>query len=910
VKYRPAFRLLAAAGIVVFVLQCSTQFAGSVTETGNVTGTVVTKSSLKVAGAKVSLFAKKSEITAPDETSKPVEETYTDDTGHFAFMVDKGNYTIVASSDSEYAFQDDITPGSAIAKGMNIVLQNPGSIKGEIINSLELRGTGSVVVHLIGTAIFRNVENDGKFLIHDVPAGRYTLVSYSTYQPEFSPNYKQVTVSPDSITDLGKYSLTYNGIPIPKNISLTFDTAHQVVAVSWNSIGEYKDFQEYAVLRGTAGLADHNLKQIGYTQDTVFYDSITFDSSKVMKYEYCVLVRNKLGDAGKYYGIFTVSVMPFTTTIPNVNSVTATVDTVKGIVSLTWDSVATVEGFGGFLLTRTIKRQPMSSEKMDLTIDTLTTTTATRYSDSLFNGRLLSFSDSSFITVSYSLCIYKKNWDLYGMPTEIKALEIGPYFQRVPVVDSVHIDYDTLRGSLNISWDSLTNFPYLDGFVVTRTLSNAGANIQKLDTFFVKGKNAFRDTIYPTVVDFSILTATTAAYSVSVKHKAWNIAGKATTQSKSIFSYKKFKPVVSAGPDQNVDISSDVILQGTVTQSTWHVKKLEWKIGDNNWTVADGGKASFKTNASYDRETIVCILRAADSVGNVGLDTMNVVKQQLVVTFASLPSKNPCFTSQGSATAIPIAVVQGPGKDRYYQIGDIDYGKYAIWSTRDFHGWTLENASTGIINSGELVTAGGFYYYMNRLYTSYKSADGISWERIIPDQPSSDYMISNYFSMDNNLCLIGGPWYSGAPDLLYASNDGITWTKTSLPFSGPPKAVAVYDNKVYFIGANNRYVSPDKGITWNEDPMWDKDYAAFPDDALTGAYNDSALVVFYNERPAGVKKMSMLRNGVWSNVSVDVLAISYVNMNPPSLGLFLNRLLFQSGDPYGTNCSIKSIKLY
>src|SRR5512133_568763 len=172
--------------LLLLIANCTSgdNLAGSVTETGNVTGVVMSGNKQKVANAKVSLFKKKSEVMSPDEQTKPVEEVYTNDTGYFSFKADAGNFTIVAVSDSEYAFRDSVAPGKAGSKNMVIELRNPGKIKGIIQNSVELRGTGSVVVSIIVTSIYKNVDSDGSFLIDNVPAGTYTLVSYSTYQPE------------------------------------------------------------------------------------------------------------------------------------------------------------------------------------------------------------------------------------------------------------------------------------------------------------------------------------------------------------------------------------------------------------------------------------------------------------------------------------------------------------------------------------------------------------------------------------------------------------------------------------------------------------------------------------------------------------------------------------------------------
>ena len=889
--------------------------AGSGTETGNVTGTVFTSALAKVAGAKISLFKKKSEITSPDENSVPIEETYTNDTGYFSFKVDNGNYTIVAALDSQFAFHDSIIPGNVKAKDIKVVLETPGTIKGEIINSLELRGTGSIVVHLTGTSIFKNVETDGTFLIDNVPVGKYTLISYSTYQPEFSPNYKQVTVLTDSITDLGRFSLTYNGIPIPKNIKVVYDTAHEVVRISWDSIKNYKDFQEYAVLRGLAGQTEHNLKQVGYTKDTVFIDSVNFTSEQPVKYEYCVLIHNKLGEAGKYYGIYSTEVMPYKNEIPKIDTLKMTFDTIGGVVNLTWDSVATSEAFGGYMLIRKIVKGSKYENGMDSTpiIDTIARTTKLSYADSLFKTTL-SFTDSGESVVSYSICAYQKDWKLYGRLTLAKPLIVFPYYALVPVIESIRITQDTLRGTLNVAWDTLKNFSELECFTISRRIINDIAGINKSDTFSIKNTVSFIDTIYPRYVDINVSAGTTVSYAVSVKHKLWGITGGVRSQGVLIYSYKNYQPTVSAGIDQIVDISSDVVLQGTVVSNKWPITKLEWKIGEGNWVVADSGKMTFTTNSTFDRETIQCIFRATDSVGNVGLSMVNVVKQQLVVTFGNFPSKSLPAQATSTVTASAGNLLKD---DKFWITGDIDYGKYAVWSTKDFNSWTVENSSPGIQNGGQLVSCNGKMYSFNIEQKSYSSIDGVSWEEITPDLPKN----SGLYTMWSNVCVLNDKMYTIykpyqypdiSSDTLCISSDGVTWTRVGLSITETPGTVVANGLKLYLVGSNygsnKKMVSSDFGLTWTDAPMWDQDYSIFPDDYYQVLSDDSILVAYYNERPAGVKKMSMFRNGVWTNVPISSLGTSSDYYNNIFF-LFKNRLMCIIRSDY-SNYTIRSIKLY
>jgi hypothetical protein len=671
--------------------------------------------------------------------------------------------------------------------------------------------------------------------------------------------------------------------------------------VSWDSIKNYGDFQEFAVLRGQAGLPDHNLKQIGYTHDTVYFDSMTFSSEQTTQYEYCVLIHNKLGDAGKYYGIYSVDVMPYQTTIPKIDTIKAAFDTAHGVINLAWDSIPTFSGFDGYLLVRAIT----TTFETNSIIDTIGMIKKPSYSDSLYK-KTLSFSDSIVRIVSYSICAHRKDWNLYGRTSISKSLTIVPYYTKVPMIDSVAFKYDTLKGTLRVSWDSLKNFAGLEGYLVTRKILNSEAGIDKRDTFMVKNAASFIDTIYPKYVAFSALTGTTVTYGIAVKHKLWGITGGSRVANSMIFSYQYYKPIVSAGPDQNVDISSDVSLQAKVLNSAWPIIKQEWKIGDGDWVTADSGSGTFKTNSDFNTETIVCIFRATDSIGNIGMDTANIVKQQLVVTFGNLPTKS----MQATQTVVGIVV----NSDKFWLLGDIDYGKYAVWSTKDFNSWTLENSSPGIQNNGQMICCNGSIYSFGLSWgKSYKSQDGVSWNEITPDIPQMNTYTS-VCVLGTKIYFVGGNYsITGFTDTLFSSLDGVTWSRFGLSITESPVSLVAFDQKLYFTtgfyyNGGKRLVSSDNGITWADDPMWDKDYATFPDDIYQLFGDDSVMVAYYNERPAGIKKVSMFRNDIWTNVPIGGLGVSS-NYYENGYFLFKNRLMCIIQSNYNSY-TIRSIKLY
>jgi hypothetical protein len=100
------------------------------------------------------------------------------------------------------AFVPEVLAAGENQSDITVAIGKAGSISGEISNALEIHNSGSIVVHLLSTDIYRNIDNNGKFVIDNVPTGIHTLVSYATNPPDFFPDYRSVTVRSDSASVL------------------------------------------------------------------------------------------------------------------------------------------------------------------------------------------------------------------------------------------------------------------------------------------------------------------------------------------------------------------------------------------------------------------------------------------------------------------------------------------------------------------------------------------------------------------------------------------------------------------------------------------------------------------------------------------------------------------------------------
>jgi hypothetical protein len=434
-------------GAFAALLHCNSgeDIAGSGTETGNVTGVVTSGSqNSPVSGTQLKLFRKKSSIASPEQDFVPLEETITDENGRFSFDMESGTYTIVAASEDQYSFVDNILPGSERAKKLEVQLQNAGTIKGSIENTLELRGgTSQVVVHLIGTDFYTNVRIDGSFELSEVPAGKYRLVSYTTKINDFSPDYRSVTVKPDSVSNVGTYQLPFSGIPIPKNVSVRYDPALGANIVTWSPVVGYVDFQEYVIMRDSVANPDLGLRNIASTKDTFFIDKIDFSYGDKFHFEYSIKVRSKFEEEGAFYGKYSALATNPELLIATMPPVSLTYDTLTARTTLSWtplDGNSQHEDFGGYLITRS--RYSTRDDSVSTYYDSLPIPAyipdSLRQTDTLGIVQNAVFSETltpliqvlppeSIQVVIYSVAVYHVRWKRGG-----KAVQTTPIIIKKP----------------------------------------------------------------------------------------------------------------------------------------------------------------------------------------------------------------------------------------------------------------------------------------------------------------------------------------------------------------------------------------------------------------------------------------------------------------------------------------------
>ena len=446
----------------------------------------------------------------------------------------------------------------------------------------------------------------------------------------------------------------------------------------------------------------------------------------------------------------------------------------------------------------------------------------------------------------------------------------------VPLITGSVINFDVLHGVARLSWDSIPVSSGIGGFKIIRNITNASKSISKTDTIPLWNSNVFSDTIFPKIIPSDSTGEMQLSYSIAGFKTAWGIYGNAATVSAVVYSNRTFKPGISAGEDQTVDISSDVQLIGKVISSKFPIIKKEWKIGDSSW-VAGNGIIQFRTNSNLNTEKIPCIYRVTDSLGTVVEDTTMVTKTPLVVSLDNFPYTT--TPSYGMLIQPRITQKINAADTNEYLI----FNGYDIYTTKNFEKFTYNyympfnslvySASyDNNVNKYTFFIFQGKYYLYNTSLKSFTSSDAISWTEINPIfSTASSSVLSGPISFHNKLYMMTKGWK------LNTSTDGMTWD--TLGQQNYPKGI-VYNvgNKLVISNQNIHYSSIDEGTTWQVDNLWNSNDGGENGDSLYDvACSDSVTLVTYLEKSSGSKRMSMFRNGNWVTIPADITNVALSN---------------------------------
>jgi hypothetical protein len=220
------------------------------------------------------------------------DSTVTDNNGNYSFdtSLDAGTYVIEAASGNNAVLIDSVVVSAGPTPDTlpPDTLQPAGAIKGVVYLS-EGGDPRKVFVLAFGIDRFTSVNADGSFKFSALARGNYNLRLISSLDDYDVLDTVGVPVLSADTTDLDTIRLPFTGIPTPRNLSVSYDTLMQIVALTWDSANANL-VSSYNVYRRNVGLntvfARINISPVtgtSYRDSTGVQDSV---------YEYSVAAVN------------------------------------------------------------------------------------------------------------------------------------------------------------------------------------------------------------------------------------------------------------------------------------------------------------------------------------------------------------------------------------------------------------------------------------------------------------------------------------------------------------------------------------------------------------------------------------------------------------------------------------------
>lgn len=304
---RPLLHWLVGIVIAMALVSCGgtndETFTGTNDETYSSGVFFLSGGSRRAVGADVQVFPRQqTEVVAhgtTDQNGRPVVEPVAD-----------GAYSVKVTSSGQVVFLDSVPASQGRLRFVaNDTLELPGTLSG-IVSVQPQDDPKTVVVHVLGTDVWSNVDSLGRFRLEGLAQGKFRLqlaTSLPDYQTTFpSPvrawNDSDV-VLPDTI------HMLYTGIPVVQGITGRSDSSTGEIVLSWHPTS-YRNLQRYLVFRDTAGALVRSTVAYGWTTDTFWRDTAASRALATVVWSYRVVVETKTGKPGGWFGQLDVTAVP------------------------------------------------------------------------------------------------------------------------------------------------------------------------------------------------------------------------------------------------------------------------------------------------------------------------------------------------------------------------------------------------------------------------------------------------------------------------------------------------------------------------------------------------------------------------------------------------------------------------
>ncbi|MGL1901135.1 MAG: carboxypeptidase-like regulatory domain-containing protein [Fibrobacterales bacterium] len=793
--------------ISVVVTSCSAingdDSAGGGTETGNMGGKIIASDNITVAGAEVQLFVAKRGVDSLGAPPVPVQQTLTDANGNYSF---------------------------------NVTEQNT-----------------------------------------------YTIVAKSLTESAFVDS---LIISPD--TDLRRDI----GLKIPGSIS-----------------GEIRKRVE--LLKPSAVMA----YLVGTSMYVNLSDTGTFAITDVPEGTYTLMLipnqeyfSNTVLTVQVQSGLPTIIAEPIElqyNSIPIPENVEAVYNGASGGVTVTWTPVS-YEHFQEYLVERNL------GSNLEPQWILVGRTIEPQFNDVVYGATgdtIFTLSDTTSHSLEYRVRVRSSYSNLDGSSMDGSAygksiLAVQSPKVLIPVPVNVVAVYDTLLGVATITWDSIPD-SLVVSYMVERVEMNDSINQWDSSDTIVESFSGTTmiDILYQTNESVTVDTASydwqylyevqkmqeLTALDVSYPTYAYRVSAQVlipssgelpitgrSTESNTINTAPPsiFNPIVTVSGDTVVAPNTSVTVTANAT-SLKGVVSNEWKIGNGEWV--EGLTATFITGPGLDRETVLCHFRAVNSIGDTASKYVSVRKEVELLSF-SLPDMQ---YSQGSATNFS-QITTG----KKYVTGRVTYDDVGVWSSEGLKTWTLEShdlfegksAGLNFINDEIIAYVISDTCNWNdssavycKIAKGWRSDGGKNWEIIEPIFEDSTVLkryVSNGGKFVNLLNTIFLAQNVDSTIHIQKTIDGVSWDKfIDIEIGSSWGMIDMFEYQGNFCYSYQKARKCLVNMIWEDIPLWDADYAEFPDQLTTIATNGQRSIVIYYDEISRQSNIKYTLDGlIWNTV--------------------------------------------
>jgi hypothetical protein len=576
--------LIAVPGFCLLFAACNNMLTGGSTETSSKVASMLYNPGGSPAAYATVRFCLHD--YNPRSDSGAIDSTTTDTNGNYAVRLDAGTYTITANSDSGMAYRDSIAAKGGVTVHPPVcTLKTPGTLQG-VVQLQPGDDARTVFILFLGTNFYTTPDDAaGNFTTEPMSGGKYrvriltTIPDYQVMDTSFTITAGSDSVMADTIR------LKYAGIPMPKNLAVSYDTLHQTVVVSWD-MPDTSLLSGYNVYRSIKG---QNFSLVTQTPlpktQTVYYDTgLTVGTV----YEYRVVSRTQAGVESKM-----VDYLADTALIVSASMVTTT---------FSWSSVNTIHDTASINDTvKVIVSYSNPTRKIDSVewhLDTAQLPRHTKIDSSLSGKDTLTYYCPAQAGVRQLI---------------VKAVDAGNTTWRDTFKLWVILDAPKANAGND------TTISINDSFTIHGSGNDRFGRIVKyrLDA---NDDGTFEDRSTTPIVKRLKASSIPGDYNVVLQVE--DDDGNKTNDTMVVHVLLD-PPVANAGNDTTVLINSQITLHGSARQEFGTIVKWEWNINNSGFVRTSTGDTTITTPDS-DISVYPCILRVTDDDGNIGKDTVNL----------------------------------------------------------------------------------------------------------------------------------------------------------------------------------------------------------------------------------------------------------------------------------------------